>query len=115
MDETLDQLGTLLSSKSRRGWIARHPLRAGQFHAECPCGMNPLLAYFSTGSLALHDALAGPARLNHDEQETIRQAWQTLAQREIEPLCSSCQRVSAMEFVPLLLSSGPCMQALAPD
>lgn len=95
MDPTLDRLGSLLAARSTSRWLALHPARRGEFDGLCRCGLNPLLAYFATGAMALDDALAGPANLSEDEREKLRLAWQILAQREIDLLCATCRRICA--------------------
>lgn len=64
----------------------------------CPCGRNPLLAFFIAGEQALHEALilsqsAGGA-LNATERDfgffTVDATLRQIAHREVDALCSVC-------------------------
>lgn len=89
MDATLAQLFAGLEAKvNQHHWLKRCEPVVGSAHNYCACGLNPLLKYFTTGELALR-AAAG-ARLGAEIEEAL-ELFRTLAQREIETLCSLCQ------------------------
>jgi len=80
-----------------RWWPARHPTRA---HApSCPCGRNPLLAYFGAGRQALREALitaqAASPHLSAEQRDTaltcLEQVFSHIERREIESFCAVCQ------------------------
>lgn len=65
----------------------------------CPCGRNPLLAYFEAGKRALQEALVlaqaaasplDPAERDGSMRELV-QAVRQLARRETEAFCEVCQ------------------------
>mgnify|MGYP001316387927 CR=1 FL=1 len=65
----------------------------------CPCGRNPLLAYFAAGRQALHQALVvaqastpevAPAERN-ETMACLDQVFGRIARREIESFCAICQ------------------------
>lgn len=86
MDETLNQLNAAGSSRSLKSWLHRHPaLVANQSH--CACGINPLLAYYSTGRLAL-DEIAQPEM--DDAYQELALYYHGIAQKDIEALCGVC-------------------------
>ncbi len=88
MDATLTQLFAGLTSKSEEKWLhACTPLIA-PVHRYCACGLNPLLKYFTTGELALR---ATAAQLLKSEIEDVLLLFRSLAQQEIEALCTVCQ------------------------
>jgi hypothetical protein len=67
--------------------------RNGRNYAQaCRCGLNPLLAYFTTGEAALDELIAQDALLDPPEQAQLRRTWTALARGEIDALCSGCQR-----------------------
>lgn len=65
----------------------------------CPCGRNPLLAYFQAGRQAVQEAMvlaqAAAAPLDPTERDSsmreLMQVVQQLAQREMEAFCGVCQ------------------------
>jgi hypothetical protein len=67
---------------------------------ECPCGMNPLLAYYRTAELALVEALervhAAMPTLSESDKTAGRQLLQAIVAkvrcREVETFCAVCQR-----------------------
>ncbi len=88
MDATLAQLFAGLTDKPEEKWLhACTPLIA-PVHRYCACGLNPLLKYFTTGELALR---AAAGRLLGEEIEDLLVLFRSLAQQEIESLCTVCQ------------------------
>jgi hypothetical protein len=97
LDWTLDEIFSLLANPLS---LRRH----GTPHAfeetpECPCGRNPLLAYFAAGSQALREALvlaqAAAAPLDPLERDSsfaeLNLVLQHIAHREIAAFCGVCQ------------------------
>jgi len=66
---------------------------------ECPCGRNPLLAYFQAGEqawletlvLAQAEAPEGEARERAAAAITLRAAFRAVAEAEIEAFCGVCR------------------------
>lgn len=66
----------------------------------CPCGMNPLLAYYRTGEIALTEALEQvhdtQPELSAAEMATGMKLLQAIVakvrNREVETFCAVCQR-----------------------
>jgi hypothetical protein len=93
-DETLDVVFGRLDSSN--GSLAA-PLMPSteEIRRRCPCGRNPLLAYYSTGEQVLLETLAklqmvmrrSPALASDD----LRAAIRLLARQEIESFCAVCQ------------------------
>ena len=88
MDATLTQLFSGLTGKSTKKWLHSYTPLVAPMHAYCACGLNPLLKYYTTGELALRAAAA--ATLG-EEIEDVLLLFRSLAQQEIETLCSVCQ------------------------
>ncbi|AHF89332.1 hypothetical protein OPIT5_02710 [Opitutaceae bacterium TAV5] len=96
MDWTLEQFFQELQTGPRHS--ARE---SGQ--PRCPCGLNPLIAYFVTGEAALMEIMLDPrGRWAHlepgrcTEEITIaREAIRRVAGREIDAFCAVCQRKEA--------------------
>jgi len=88
MDATLAQLFDGLTSRSDRKWLQHCPPLVAPVHRYCACGLNPLLKYFTTGELALR-AAAGLAV--GEEIEEVLILFHSMAQQEIEALCTVCQ------------------------
>ena len=95
MDETLEQLESLVSARPAPRWLALRKTHLEPLRSLCPCGLNPLLAYFGTGAEALETVLSSDAKLTNEEKFMLYQAWDFLAQGEIEALCEGCRRVCA--------------------
>jgi hypothetical protein len=74
-------------------WLTLRKIHLEPLRSLCPCGLNPLLAYFSTGVGALKLVLAED--LTKGQKAMVCQAWHFLAQGEIEALCKGCQRICA--------------------
>lgn len=97
LDWTLDEIFSSLANP-----LARH--RSSGAHGaedrhECPCGRNPLLAYFAAGEQAMREALilaqAASAPLDPAERDSSFQelnlALQHISRREIAAFCGVCQ------------------------
>jgi hypothetical protein len=95
MDETLAQLEALVRGRPAPRWLRLRRTHLEPLRSLCPCGLNPLLAYFSTGVEALDTILSTDGYLTGEEIFTLCQAWHFLAQSEIEALCEGCCRVCA--------------------
>ncbi len=94
MDETLDQLTAALHTRSLRAWLRRNQAVVAPLQGQCACGINPLLAYYTTGRLALCEVAGeniGPAFAE------ILLFYHSLAQKDIEALCGVC-RHQASDF-----------------
>jgi hypothetical protein len=82
----------------------------GHFRPDCPCGRNPLLAYFAIAEQALQEALilvqAGLPHLDPLERdaamEELNLVLRHVARREIETFCGVCQH-----RMPAVHSGGP--------
>lgn len=93
LDTTLDEVFRDLAQRSPR----RHASRAQAPH--CPCGRNPLLAYYAAGRQALREALvsaqaANPGLSGHARDEDLQilnEVFDHIARREIEAFCAVCQ------------------------
>ena len=92
MDETLDQVGEAMHTRSAKTWLRRHRTVMTPLSEHCSCGKNPLLAYYGTGRVALSAAAAdrlGPAL------DDVLRLFHGLAQQDVEALCGvCCQRVA---------------------
>jgi hypothetical protein len=93
LDTTLNEIFEELAVWSPR----RHP--GAPLAVHCPCGRNPLLAYFSAGRQALRDALiriqsSGPMPSSHDRDLALAcldQVFNHISRREITAFCAVCQ------------------------
>jgi hypothetical protein len=103
MDETLVQLESLVSARFASRWLSLRKTHLEPLRSLCPCGLNPLLAYFSSGVEALEVVLSTDGYLTKEEKSMLCQAWHFLAQSEIEALCEGCCRVCApaLSFSPV--------------
>jgi hypothetical protein len=95
MDETLTQLEALVRDRPAQRWTRLRKTHLEPLRSLCPCGLNPLLAYFSSGVEALDAILSTDGYLTKEEKSMLCQAWHFLAQSEIEALCEGCCRVCA--------------------
>ncbi len=105
MDWTLDRLFEALRTSSHRRRTRSTKVSQGYVPPVeiCPCGMNPLLAYFSTAEKSLIDAvfLANsplPAMSPGERQACITEiqlALHRVAHAEIQTFCAVCQRRNA--------------------
>jgi hypothetical protein len=84
---------TALASRRRAGHIT------SDSRPHCPCGRNPLLAYFAAGEQAVQEALilaqaASPALSPVERDTSLRElnvVLRDIARREIESFCGVCQ------------------------
>jgi len=85
---------TALASRRRAGHVGPPDSRP-----QCPCGRNPLLAYFAAGEQAVQEALilaqsASPALDPTERDAALRElniVLREIARREIESFCGVCQ------------------------
>lgn len=87
MDQTLDQVAAAGRIPSIKDWLRRHPALVAPLSGPCICGLNPLLAYYATGHVALTEVLGakfGPAFAD------LLLLYHALAQKDIEALCGVC-------------------------
>ena len=96
LDWTLDEFFRTLQGLPSR----RRPLRAFALaDVDCPCGRNPLLAYFAAGEQALQESLVLAQSELHviepGERDAalneLNLALRHIARREIESFCAVCQ------------------------
>ncbi|MBL9210851.1 MAG: hypothetical protein JNL92_10320 [Opitutaceae bacterium] len=112
LDWTLDEIFTGLTNPLSRHRIGR--TRVGhEAPPVCPCGRNPLLAYFAAGEQAMREALvlaqSGAASLDPIERdvsfEELNLILQQISRREIEAFCGVCQfrrQAAAGACVPMM-------------
>jgi hypothetical protein len=94
MDEIFVALGNPLARSRVGGTRFAHDERP-----ICPCGRNPLLAYFSAGEQAMREALilvqASAAPLDPLQRDAslyeLDLVFQQISRREIEAFCGVCQ------------------------
>jgi hypothetical protein len=103
MDETLAQLESLVCDRPAQRWLRLRKTHLEPLRSLCPCGLNPLLTYFSSGVETLDAILCTDGYLTKGEKSMLCQAWHFLAQSEIEALCEGCCRVCApaLSFSPV--------------
>lgn len=98
IDWTLDQIfASLRSSTARRR--SEPKLAAMDVRPDCPCGRNPLLAFFLAGEQALLETMvllqASTNKLQPTERDVelaeLHHAIREVSRREIESFCSVCQ------------------------
>ncbi len=98
IDWTLDEcFATLRPPLARRR--SGHAVNGALPKPDCPCGRNPLLAYFAAGEQAIEEALIlEQARataidpVQRDEAfSEVKLTVREIARREIEAFCSVCQ------------------------
>jgi len=98
MDWTLDRIFAILKEP-----IGRADMRRREVH--CPCGVNPLLAYFAMAEVVLIQALKTeqsrhradfPAQ-RESELVRLKQAVAEVANREIAAFCAVCQHRDAAQ------------------
>jgi hypothetical protein len=82
---------------------------------DCPCGRNPLLAYFAAGEQAIEEALileqASASALDPVQRDEafaeLKLTVRDIARREIEAFCSVCQFRSAVHHEPMAVVAAP--------
>lgn len=89
MDDSLRQLGGLLSGKVSRKLASGETFTTAIRRNCCACGLNPLLDYYVTGEETLGAVLG---ELTETERDLLNQCWHRLAHGEIEALCKVCCR-----------------------
>jgi hypothetical protein len=95
---TLQTLFTLLRETHSRRKTARS-LNAGiADHSLCPCGRNPMLAYFVAGEQALletlvliQSSLPECADIRSADAQELKQVFEQVAHKEIGTFCAMCQ------------------------
>ena len=98
IEATLDDIFAAFDHQSKRAWTNSSRAVANG-RPVCPCGRNPLLAYFTAAEQALREGLilaqAACAPLDHHERdgslEELDAVFEQIAQREIEAFCGLCQ------------------------
>lgn len=94
LDQTLDDIfGTL------PGWSVHRDSTPAIPAPVCPCGRNPLLAYYAAGQQALREALVMvqvgipllTTAARDDSFACVDQVFGHIARREIEAFCALCQ------------------------
>ncbi len=107
MDETLNQLERLVRVRPTTRWFVLHKTHLDPLYTLCPCGLNPLLSYFSAGGEALQGILADIGGLSGPGKDKISQGWHFIAQSEIQALCGLCHNICAPALsFPMILGSG---------
>ncbi len=98
IDWTLDEIFSILTNPLSRYRTAGTRCSGIERH-ECPCGRNPLLAYFAAGEQALREALilsqVATSPLDPLERDAsfneLNLVLQHISRREIEAFCGICQ------------------------
>lgn len=114
IDWTLDEIFAGLTNPLARHRASRTRF-CGDDSAHCPCGRNPLLAYFAAGEQAMREALvltqSASTGLDPVERDAafseLNLVLQQIARREIEAFCGVCQfrvrpAAAPAECVPVL-------------
>ena len=99
MDESLEQLFSLLRSKTAHQWLSRHPPAARVVGLSCHCRLNPLINYFIAGQAALAFAAQTVPRSQHHLDDLaatecvdeLLLTFRFLVHREIQAFCDVCQ------------------------
>lgn len=99
IDYTLNTLFSgLHAALARRRGAKVHPSSCSAERSHCPCGRNPLLAYFVAGEQALLETLIHVQAGLPDCAESratavmeLKQVLASVAHREIETFCAVCQ------------------------
>lgn len=106
VDWTLDEIFrglTMVSVRRRAGRVD-----APAYKPHCPCGRNPLLAYFAAGEQAMREALvlvqAAAASIDPIARDAslheLNFVLQHTARREIEAFCGVCQHRTGVNGAP---------------
>lgn len=98
LDWTLDEIFAGLTNPLARHRIGK-PRAGHEAPPVCPCGRNPLLAYFAAGEQSMREALvlaqAEAKSLDPIERdaafEELNLILQQISRREIEAFCGVCQ------------------------
>ena len=122
IDWTLDECFATLRPPHIRKRNGRIP-DAEVAKPDCPCGRNPLLAYFAAGEQAIEEALileqASASTLDPGQRDEafleLKFTVRDIARREIEAFCSVCQfRTSSVGSVHPVETVPATMHAAAP-
>ena len=105
IDWALDQIFTTLRDPAT-GRRAEHASGRSTARPECPCGRNPLLAFFCAGEQALLEALVLDQASHQPVDPTDRDTSlaelyfviRSIARREVDAFCSVCQYRHAPQF-----------------
>lgn len=105
IDWALDQVFAALRDPNTRR-RAEHSSGRTTPRPECPCGRNPLLAFFLAGEQAMLEALvleqAAHLPINPQERDValseLYYAIRAIARREVEAFCSVCQHRTGTAF-----------------
>jgi len=108
IDWALDQLFTSLRDPAVRR-KAEHAGGRSAARPECPCGRNPLLAFFLAGEQALLEALvieqASHLPIDPAERDTalneLYYVVRAMARREVDAFCSVCRHRETSNVIPL--------------
>jgi hypothetical protein len=87
MDDTLDRLIKVARKGALGSGLHRGRLARGSLRSLCACGLNPLIAYYSTGELALRSVAGNKLAEDIDE---VLSLFHAMAHDEVKNLCSSC-------------------------
>lgn len=111
IDWTLDECFGMLAARRRNGRAVDQPTPK----PDCPCGRNPLLAYFAAGEQAIEEALiweqssalpVHPAQRDEAFAE-LKLTVREIARREIDAFCSVCQFRDAAAPAPVSATAAP--------
>lgn len=97
IDTTMQEVLTALEQPARSGKVQRQPQPSAD--TLCPCGRNPLLAYFAAAGQAFREGLvlaqAASAPLDPRERdaafERLNAILGEISRREVEAFCGLCQ------------------------
>ncbi|HEX2855356.1 MAG TPA: hypothetical protein VHO24_19120 [Opitutaceae bacterium] len=111
MEWTLGEIFRDLTAVPSRRRQGRRPT-GGENRPSCPCGLNPLLAYFAVGEQVMREALvlaqAAASALDPLDRDAslveLDLVLHQIARREIESFCGVCQYRNA---VPCAASAAP--------
>ena len=98
MDESLEQLFSLLRSKSTHPWLSGDPPATRVVDSTCHCRLNPLINYFIAGQAALAFAAQTVPRSQHHLDDVaatmcvdeLLVTFRYLAHREVSVFCEVC-------------------------
>jgi hypothetical protein len=120
IDWTLEEIFRGVATLSHR----RHPSRRGAVvepRPACPCGRNPLLAYFTAGEQVMREALvlaqAAAPGLDPIERDAalheLDLVFHQIARREIDAFCGVCQYRTGAALCPGEPAASPVESAPA--
>jgi hypothetical protein len=108
IDTTLEQILTMIETSDELPEST-----TGTQGPHCPCGRNPLLAYFAAAKQATREGLilaqAASAPLDPAARDAsldeLNAVLNLISRREIEAFCGVCQFRQAVPYQPLLLAT----------